>query len=592
MKIKINKGFSLVEVIVASAIFAVVAISIYQGFESITNLVSASRDKVAAVDLVNSEFELIHNLSYANVGLQAGIPRGALSATTTVVKDGRTFSINRVIRNIDDPFDGTIGGSPNDLSPADYKMVQINISCDSCQKPLSFSAVSNIAPKNLETASTNGALFVRVFDASGNPVPQASVHIENSALGININETTDNSGLLAVVDVPPAQNSYRIVVTKGGFTSDRTYPASGGNPNPLKLDATVILQQLTQVSFVIDRVSNMDLHTITNTCVDVANVPFQINGTKLIGTNPDVYKWTGNFTTDGSGLKNIADLEWDTFSFTTSGGFYLAGSNPISPLSVLPDSDQNVDLIISSESPAFLLVSVQDSATRLPISGASVSLSPGTTLITDQGFLSQTDWSGGSGQLNWSDPTSFYSSDGNIEVNDPSGELKLVNSLGSYAASGEIISSIFDTGTSSNWSRVDIKPTDQPPQSGVDSVKFQIATSIDNTATTTWNFLGPDGTAGTFYTITNNNINDLHDGDRYIRYKIFLNTADTAFSPNISDFVISFASACIPPGQVLFSNLNFQEYSLNVSAPGYTSQLIHPVVIGSNWQKYDVLLSP
>src|SRR5512138_821242 len=106
MKIKSNRGFSLIEVIFAAAIFAIVASAIYQGFSAITSLIAASRDKVAAIDLINSEFELVRNLSYANVGLEGGIPGGVLLATSTAVKDGREFVINRAIRNIDDPFDG------------------------------------------------------------------------------------------------------------------------------------------------------------------------------------------------------------------------------------------------------------------------------------------------------------------------------------------------------------------------------------------------------------------------------------------------------------------------------------------------------
>ncbi len=594
MKIR-NKGFSLVEVIFVAAIFSVVSISIYQGFAGITALVSASRDKIAATDLINSEFELVRNLSFVDVGLQGGIPAGVLLATTTTIKDGREFTVTRVIRNIDDPFDGIIGGSPNDLSPADYKMVQIEITCNNCKNPLSFSSTANISPKNLETASTNGALFIRVFDANGNPVPQANVHIENSEVGININETTNNDGLLAVVDAPPAENSYRIIATKSGYTTDRTYAASVENPNPLKLDATVILQQLTQISFIIDQTSDLNLRTITNLCASVGNVPFIMNGTKLIGTSPDVYKWTGNFITDSSGLKDISDIEWDTFSFTTSGGFYLAGTNPISPISILPDSEQNVDLIMSLDSPAFLLVSVKDAATGLPISGASVSLvGPGydQTLITDQGFLKQTDWSGGSGQTNFTDPSRYYSSDGNIETNNPAGELKLLSSLGDYVPSGNLISSVFDTGASSNWSRIGISPSDQPLETGMNPVRFQIASSPDNTATTTWDYLGPDGTNGSFYTITNNNINIIHDGDRYIRYKIFLSTEDENFTPNVSDFVISFASSCIPPGQASFSGLSSGNYSLEVQASGFTSQIIDSLGIGSSWQAQDILLSP
>ncbi len=588
-------GFSLVEVIVAASIFAVVALSIYHSFVSITTLISLSRDKIAATDLINAEFELVRNLSYSQVGTIGGIPNGSLAATTTKTIDGNQFEITRVIRNIDDPFDGKIGGTPNDLSPADYKMVQIEVDCLNCKNTISYKSVARVAPKNLETASTNGALFVKVFDANGNPVPQADVQVQNSSLGININETTDNNGTLQIVDAPPSQNKYRIIATKSGYTTDRTYATSTSNPNPVKLDATVILQQLTQVSFVIDKVSELKVNTMTSTCAEVPSVPFTITGTKLIGTTPDILKWTGNFTTDSFGFKSVSDLEWDTLSFSLGGGYYLAGTNPIFPVSILPDSSQKVDLVISNESPSFLLVGVKDAATGFPISGATVRLYDGSynnTLVTDQGYLKQTDWSGGGGQNNYSDPTRFYSSDSNIETNNPVGDLVLSQSLGVYSANGVLTSSIFDTGTSSNWSRVDIYPTDQPVAAGPNSVRFQIATAPENTATTTWNYFGPDGTASTYYTITNNTINAVHDGDRYIRYKIYLSTEDTSVTPNVSDFVISFSSSCIPPGQALFSNLSNGNYTLQVSATGYNTQTIDPVSVSGTSNLTNVLLSP
>lgn len=594
LKFKESRGFSLVEVVFAATIFAVVAMAVFQGFISVNALISASRDKVTATDLMNSEFELIRNLSYADVGLTTGLPHGVLQATTTVTIDGKQFDVTRVIRDIDDPFDGTIGGSPNDLSPADYKLVEVRVYCNNCKNPLDFSASAHIAPKNLETTSTNGALFINVFDANGQPVPQAQVHVENQTLGVSFDDETNNDGLLAIVNAPPAQNSYRIIASKSGFTTDRTYATSTENPNPLKLDATVLLQQLTQTSFIIDRTSIINLRTMDSLCVPVPNVQVQVDGTKLIGASPNVYKWTGTGTTNGSGIKVFSGIEWDVYSLKTIGS-YLAGTNPISPVSILPNSTQNIDLVISPELPSFLLVNVKDASTGLPLSGANVTLSrPGfnQSLIADQGFFKQTDWSGGAGQMNFVDPQKYHSSDGNIDTGAPDGELKLVNSLGSFVSSGEITSSIFDTGTSSNWSRVDILPTDQPPEAGANPVKFQIATSPDNTATTTWNFLGPDGTAGTFYTISNNTINAVHDGDQYLKYKMFLSTSDPNFTPNVSDFAVSFSSSCIPPGQALFFGLaNHPDYTLDVSASGFIPQTINPVNVNSDWQTIDVLLS-
>jgi prepilin-type N-terminal cleavage/methylation domain-containing protein len=596
VKFKTNRGFSLIEVIFAATIFAIVAMAIYQGFISVTTLISVSRDKITAVDLINSEFELVRNLSYSSVGIKNGIPNGLLLATTTTIVDGRSFDVTRTIRNIDDPFDGTIGGSPNDLSPADYKMVQIGVSCNTCKKPLDLSAVANVAPKNLETASTNGALFIKVFDANGNPVPQADVHVENAGLGININDTTDNGGLLAIVDAPPAQNSYRITVTKGGYTTDRTYPVSAGNPNPVKPDATVILQQLTQISFVIDKVSTINVRSKNMRCAPVADVPFTLSGAKLIGTNPDVLKFSGSFNTDSSGINTLNNVEWDVFSMTVGSGFNLTGVNPQSPFAVLPDSVQNVDIILEEGVPNNLLVAIRDSITNLPLSGVNLTLTQGSfsaIQVTGRGYIEQTDWSGGAGQADFIDATKYWVSDGNIDTASPAGELKLVKILGSYVLDGVLTSSIFDTGTSSNFSSLVWVPIDQPPQSGADSVKFQLATSPDNTSTTTWQYLGPDGTADTFYTVSNNNINSINNGNRYFRYKVFLHTNANNKTPNVSSIAVTYTSDCIPPGQALFSALLSGNHHLLLEKSGYqTKEFDVNIITNGDWQNISDTMSP
>jgi len=596
MKMKTNKGFSLVEVIVASAIFAVVAVAIYQGFVSITNLISISRDKIAMIDLINDEFELVRNLPYASVGLQGGVPSGVLAPTATVVKDGRQFNITRTVRNIDDPFDGTIGGSPNDLSPADYKMVEISIACNSCKEPVNFSAVSNVSPKNLETASTNGTLFVRIFDANGNPVPQANVHITNATLGVDINDTTNNDGLLAVVDAPPASNSYRIIVTKSGYTTDRTYATSISNPHPTKPDATVILQQVTQVSFIIDKVSTINVRSKNLQCNPVANVPFTIAGAKLIGTNPDVLKFSGNYSTDSSGTKTLNNIEWDMFTMTIGGGFNLAGVNPPSPFAVLPNSTQNVDIIFAEGAPNNLLVTVKDSATGLPLSGVALTLEQGSNevvKVTGWGYIEQTDWSGGAGQKDLGDPAKYWSDDGNIDVNSPAGALQLIKVLGSYVSSGVLTSSVFDTGAASNFNSIIWSPTDQPPQAGIDSVKFQFASSTDNTSDTVWRYLGPDGTEGTYYTLSNNNIDPMSSGNRYFRYKVFLHSNASNKTPNIASIAVTYTSDCIPPGQALFSDLSSGNHDLLLQKSGYQDQTF-PVNIITNgdWQSIGAIMSP
>lgn len=575
--------------------FVVIALAIYQGLAAITEAMRVSRLKVIVAALANEQFEIIRNLPYADVGLVNGVPPGKLLRSRLITRNGIEFSVITTVRNIDDPFDGTIGGTPNDLSPADYKLVALDISCTTCRDLPLVSFTTYVAPLGLETASTNGALFVRVFDANGQPIPGANVHIENNQQSppIVIDDVTDGNGYLQIVDAPPGTEAYEINVSKSGYSSEQTYtPNEPGNPNPVKPHATVSVQQVTQISFAIDKLSAVNFSTLTSTCAAVAGVDFNLQGSKLIGTNPDVLKYSQSFSSNSNGLVNLSAMEWDTYNLDITDSIYdLAGAIPTLPLTVIPDSTQDVKLIVRSKNPKSLLVTVLDASTQLPISDASVTLSAGgynQTLVTGRGFLRQTDWSGGAGQTNFIDETRFFSTDGNIDIANPSGELRLRDLGGLYAPSGYVESSTFDTGSASNFHQLIWQPLDQPPAAGPESVKFQIATNNDNA---TWNFVGPDGTANTYYTLADSNINPIHNGDRYFRYKLFLNSADTTVTPIVSDISFTFTSSCVPPGQALFTGLSADTYDITVSKSGYQN-FNDTVVISADWQQQTVVLNP
>jgi prepilin-type N-terminal cleavage/methylation domain-containing protein len=591
-----QKGFTLIESLVGVAVFMIIAVSVYQTYAALMNASRVSRLKITATALANEQLEIVRNLPYADVGVIGGIPNGKIPHIQNIVRDNTEFTVKTTIRNIDDPFDGTIGGSPNDLSPADYKLVEVEISCSVCRNftPLRFTTY--VGPRALESASTNGALFVRVFDAVGQPVSGANVHIENNQAvpPIVIDDTTDNNGLLQIVDAPPGVEAYEITVSKPGYSTDKTYPTGApGNPNPTKPHATVAQQQLTQISFAIDKTSTLDISSVTNTCRPVPSIDFSLSGSKLIGTNPDVLKYSASHVTDGSGRKTISGLEWDTYNLNlTDDSYDLAGTIPLLPLALNPNTNQDFKLIVAPKDPQSLLVTVKDASTQLPLSDATVRLEGSgydTTLITGRGFIRQTDWSGGAGQEDFIDPTKYFDSDGNIDITNPAGEIKLRRPFGfEYAPAGYLVSSTFDTGSASNFHQILWQPQDQPPDTGPDSVRFQIATNNDKT---TWNFLGPDGTPNTYYTLANQNINSLHNGDRYLRYKVFLQTASTTWTPTISDVSFTFTSSCVPSGQVLFTGLSAGNYTLTVSKTGY-QPFTDTVTVSSPWQQREVILSP
>ena len=591
----IRKGFTLIESLVGVAVFMIIAVSVYQAYAATINAVRVSRLKITATALANEQFEIIRNLPYTDVGVVGSIPNGQVPHLQNLVRDNTEFVVETTIRNIDDPFDGTIGGSPNDLSPADYKLAELEISCPACRNFTTLHFTTQVGPRNLETASTNGALFVQVFDASGQPVSGADVHIVNNQAvpAIVIDDTTNNDGLLQIVDAPPGVEAYEITVSKSGYSADQTYQTGApGNPNPTKPHATVALQQLTQISFAIDRTSTLDVASVTDTCGSLPSIEFSLDSSKLIGTNPDVLKYSAPHITDGSGTKTISGLEWDTYNLNLTDGLYdLAGAVPLLPVALNPNTNQDFKLIVSPKDVRSVLVTVKDASTQLPLSDATVRLEGAgvdATLTTGRGFIRQTDWSGGAGQDDFTDPTRYFDSDWNVEINDPAGEFHLRKIFDEYEPSTYLISSTFDTGSVSNFHQMLWQPQDQPPDTGPDSVKFQVAT---NNNKTTWNFLGPDGTANTYYTLANQNLNSLHNGDRYLRYQAFLQTASTTWTPTISDASFTFTSACVPPGQVLFTGLNTGDYTLTVAKAGY-QPFTDTIAVSSSWQQHEVILSP
>ena len=131
--------------------------------------------RILETALLAEKLELVRNLPYEDVGVTGGIPSGVLPYSTTTIRNGQTFTLITTVRNIDDPFDGTLGGSPNDTAPADYKLVEISAICQNCsqQTPVILSTI--VAPKQLEGASQNGALFIQVFDSNGYPVVGADL---------------------------------------------------------------------------------------------------------------------------------------------------------------------------------------------------------------------------------------------------------------------------------------------------------------------------------------------------------------------------------------------------------------------------------
>jgi len=585
----LSKGFTLIETLIALGIFVIIATGVYFSYSNLLEIFSASYLNLTALSALDNELEIAHNMPYSDLGVQGGSPAGVIVSPKNVTYGNINFVVTTVVRNIDDPFDGLQGGNPDDTAPADYKLVQIEITCPACPRFIPARSTTTIAPPGLETVTKKGTLIVKALNASGQPISGANVSIVNTKVNptININDITDVTGVLKLVDIATSSAGYSITVTKSGYSTDRTYPPGGvSNPNPLKPDATVLSQKVTEISFVVDLVSTLNVGTQDEFCAGTGNIDFLQTGQKLIGTNPNVLKYSVSHTTDAGGDLSLSGLEFDTYNFQNQDPDYeLSGFSPIMPIAVDPNGTYSLTWLMALKNPSAVVITVKDKNTGQLINDAEVELTKSgfaDKKYTGRKFLTHTDWSNGQ----------YDSKISNLEADSPAGELHIVQVGGKYASMSDewLISKTIDFGTQTvTFYNLLWNPVSQPPQAGSNSLKIQIATNNDDS---NWNFIGPDGTANSYYTSSDIQLHSSHNNNRYLRYKIILRTDNQNYTPSLQDLTLHFHSSCVFDGQVYFSGLNQATYKITVEKTGYKKFTDTGVKLDSSWKDYRMVLTP
>ncbi|MEK7519553.1 MAG: prepilin-type N-terminal cleavage/methylation domain-containing protein [Patescibacteria group bacterium] len=375
-RFKCRKGFSLIEVLVGTFLVLIVFLGIFGAYQLGLQVVGQSKNKVIATYLANAELEKIRNLPYGSVGVQGSFPSGILAPESEITQNNITFKTKRRVDYVVDSADGLT--FPGDECPNDYKKVEIQVSVLG-----KFAAevlmLTDIVPKNLaqECGESGGILSVTVFDALGVMVPLPLIEIKDPNTDTTLKSVSPSGGqhYFAL-----AASSYKVVVSKSGYSSERTYGTnevvSPLNPHPIVLE-----NQLTEISFSIDRLSSFSVDTVSRVdakIFPVANVTFNLRGEKIIGYNAGgspVYKYSENHTTNSQGHSNISGLEWDNYKFSIVSPLSLSLVETIpapQPISLVPNTSLEVDLFLSPENA--LLVTVQDSITSAKIFSAAVRL--------------------------------------------------------------------------------------------------------------------------------------------------------------------------------------------------------------------------
>lgn len=141
-----QKGFTLIEVVVSVTLLLILVVGGYQGYAAVYSAIAHSHYKMTASDLANEYFETIKNLPYTSVGTVGGTPSGLLPSSQVLARGGVNYVVATVVQNVNDPFDGGVDAFPND-----YKLVQVSITCQSCKNFTPVVVTGQVAPANLES---------------------------------------------------------------------------------------------------------------------------------------------------------------------------------------------------------------------------------------------------------------------------------------------------------------------------------------------------------------------------------------------------------------------------------------------------------
>jgi hypothetical protein len=385
-------GQILINMLVAIALFAILAHALFTLISASYSIVAYTRARVAARNIAQKKIEEIRNMTYNEIGTQGGIPSGLLLQNEYFLTNGLRYLVNTSIVYVDDQFDGS---TPIDLLPTDYKRVRIDVSWEglsaSDNNPVTL--ITDIAPSGVETTVGGGTLSILVFDANAQPVAQADVLIVTTDASPQVNLTlqTADNGRVILPGAPECKKEcYKITVSKDDYSTERTY-SSVEIDNPNKPHVSVLEGELTEISFAIDRVSKINITSSTDRDSGFEPLPdiaFQMRSDKTIGTdkkdNP-IYKYEDVLSTDEDGELELEDFEWGNYyiSVDTDDGWDIAGSNPLTPLTILPNGEYDFSLSLSSHTDDSLLIAFTDPSGS-PIASVSASLFDNDTFVEEK----------------------------------------------------------------------------------------------------------------------------------------------------------------------------------------------------------------
>lgn len=370
-------GFSLIEVLTAIMVLAIVAGGLAAGLTQTSFLLGRSKSTTVAEKIAQQRLEVVRTLDYDDVGTVSGNPPGTLVADSTETVDGATYRVQQAVTYVDNPAPGA------SQTRIDYKRVVVSVVPTAGGDTSSEATI--VAPPEYASIAGRAAIVISAQDGlTGDPVPDAAVRVSGGPSPTS-NDVTDATGNLVVPGLlPSTTQTYTTAISKTGYVvtnpaTDFSTRLSAGQTFPI---AAVLLKPVSV---------EVNLHrgTTTTAIPESATVtltsPSGASGS-ITGTGPFT------FTTLG-GLPILPSNSQDyTVDVSTVCRATYSGPARVSP-GGYPTNLTDVEAI-DGFTRGTITTTVRNAITSLPIANATVTITGGDANLTGTDATTTTDANG------------------------------------------------------------------------------------------------------------------------------------------------------------------------------------------------------
>jgi hypothetical protein len=365
-----SKGFTLIEVLVGSALCLVVFLGIFGCYQLGLKVLGQSKARIIASAIATEQIEKMRSLPYYQVGtyeckeafpecdptieaqIIPGYPQGLIKKSEQFTRNSIEFTIDSVVEYGINCSDG-VGAAglecpaeaddacpeipcPEDECPNDYKKIKIQVSWSGrFGGTVVLDSLAGPVISEQECQEKGGFLVLTVYDAYGSaivPFPEITVeNTETSEIKTALPEDGRHTFVLA-----PGSALYKLTITKSGYTQEQTFKSNDfyqgtevintlypyGNPN-------ISEGQIEERTYYIDEQSNFNIQTLSpesadrfvDTFVDETKIS-EKNNIDVFGGQAKLQKVAGETYYHSSGylisheISSAILVAWNNFYFS------------------------------------------------------------------------------------------------------------------------------------------------------------------------------------------------------------------------------------------------------------------------------------